>query len=211
MLLNLHSYRVAINPLVLTSSAEELLSHAGSIQALKAHLNWDPEPEILSTGFAPQRDVRKLISLMKENKLRRQMKEKRLAKGYEDFTGPRKGFKGWWQKKFKDPKELQLAGGFEVLSWLRHSTRLTLLASLHDSLLAYVSAAEPRKVDIDESSHYINPLVEMVMKDNMEAAECVVKALSLPLAKVPADFIISGIAGYVLGYDRKKSLAYYLA
>ncbi|MDD5262556.1 MAG: hypothetical protein PHD76_11990 [Methylacidiphilales bacterium] len=211
MLLNLNPYRVSINPSVLVSSAEEMLAHAGSVQSLRNYLNWDPEPEVLTTGFPAQKDARKLIQLVKDYKLRRQLKEKRLARGFEDFIEPRNGLKGWWQKKFCDPKELKLSGGHEILEFLRHSHRLMLLASLHDALLSHVSAAEPRIIEIEESSNYINPLMEMTAKSDMAAAERAVKALSAPLGKVEPDFLIYGVAGYVLGYDRKKSVAYYLA
>jgi len=211
MLLNLNPYRVSINPSVLVSSAEELLSHAGSVQSLKKHLNWDPEPEVLVSGFPPQRDARRLITLMKENKQRLQLKVKRHGRGFNDFATPREGFKGWWQKKFNDPKELKLAAGYDVLNFLRHSARLMLLASLHDALLPHLSSAEPRKVEIEEAVGYGNPLIEMVTGNNYVEAEKVVKALSLPLNKVSPDFIISGVTGYVMNYDRKKSLTYYLA
>ena len=211
MLLNLNPHRVSINPSVLVSSAEELLSHAGTIMSLKKHLNWDPEPEVLVSGFPPQRDAKRLIVLMKEDKQRRLLKEKRLARGFEDFATPRTGFKGWCQKKFHDPKELRLASGYDVFNFLRHSARLMLLASLHDALLSHVSSAEPRRVEIEESAGFSTPLVDMITGNNFAQAEKMVKALNSPLAKVSPDFIINGITGYVMNYDRKKSMTYYLA
>jgi hypothetical protein len=132
-LLTLTPYRISINPNLLTSSVDELLAHSGSPQALAEFLNWSSPPEILSAGFPPQKDARKLLLMMKENKLRKQLKAKRSAKGYRDFIQPRKSFKGWWQRKFNDPKEISLACGYQILNFLKNSPRL--------SLLAYVSAA----------------------------------------------------------------------
>ncbi|MDR0533824.1 MAG: hypothetical protein LBH01_07710 [Verrucomicrobiales bacterium] len=212
MLLTLTPHRVSINPNLLAGSAEELLSHAASPQSLAEFLNWSSPPEILTAGFAPQKDAKKLLLLMRENKLRKQLKAKRVAKGYADFIQPRKGFKGWWQKKFNDPKELQLACGYQVLDFLRESPRLQLLAALHDTLLAYVSGAEPRRVELSEIYTNINPLASMVANDDLAAADrLVVKALSAPLSKVSPAFIIENLHGHVFDYDQKRSFAHYFA
>jgi hypothetical protein len=212
MLLTLTPHRVSINPNLLAGSAGELLSHATTPQSLAEFLNWTSPPEILSAGFAPQKDAKKLLLMMKENKQRKQLKTKRVAKGYADFIQPRKGFKGWWQRKFDDPKELRLACGYQVLDFLKNSPRLALLAALHDTLLAYVAGAEPRRVELSEIYTSINPLALMVANDDLVSADrLVVKALSVPLAKVAPAFIIENLYSHVFDYDQKRSFAHYFA
>ena len=208
-LLTLTPYRVSINTSLLTSSTEELLAHAAAPQTLAEFLNHSAPPEILSAGFPPQKDARQLIQLIKENKQRRQRKARRLAHGFKDFTQPRKGFKGWWQRKFNDPKELSLAGGYQVLEFLKNSPRFSLLAALHDTLLAYVTAAEPRRVELAEIYNNINPITLMIANDDLAAADRLAKALSSPLSKLAPTVIIDNIYGHVFDYDRKRNFAHY--
>jgi hypothetical protein len=211
-LLTLTPYRISINSNLLAENAEKLLAHAGSPQSLAEFLNWSSPPEILTAGFPPQPDARRLLVLMKENKLRRRLKARRQARGYADLVQPRAGFKGWWQRRVNDPKELKLACGGEVMEFLRHSPRLALLAALHDTLLAYVSAAEPRRVELTEVYTAVNPLTLMVASDDLAAASrLVVRAMSVPLAKVAPSFIIENIHGHVFGYEPKRNFAHYFA
>jgi len=210
MLLSLNPYRASINPSILVSSAEELLAHAGSVESLKDYLRWEPVPEVLQQGFAGQKDAVKLLNLIKGNRKRRQLKERRLARGYANFIEPRKGIKGWWQKKFYDGKELTLPNGFDIMDWLHRSPRYLLLSSLHDVLISFVSSAEPRRVELEDICNCSNPVVNMIEQNDLASAERLVKAMTVPLAKVPPDFLVECLSGYVVNYDRKKTLAYYL-
>jgi hypothetical protein len=210
MLLKLNPYRIAINPSILHSTAEDILSKADKIENLQAHLNWNPAPDILTKGFAPMKDSKKLLSYLKESKARRMLKEKRVAKGFHDFISPRKGLKGWWQKTWADGKEQRLLPTHEALAWLRLSPRYLLLVSLHDLLISYVSTSEPRRIDLKESTTYYSPIVQIILKNDLAGAEKIHTALSAPLSKVSPDSLIDYFSGYVLHYDRKKSSAFYL-
>jgi len=210
MLLKLNPYRIAINPSILHTTIEEILSKADKLENLKEHLGWDPTPDILTHGFAPMKDSKKLLSFLNENNSRRSLKEKRVARGYKDLVAPRKGLKGWFQKTFSDGKEQNLPTAYDALAWLRQSHRYLLLVSLHDTLVGYASTSEPRRIDLKESTMYYSPIVQALYRNDSAALEKIRAALAAPLNKVVPDTLIEYFTGYVLHYDRKKSSAFYL-
>jgi len=211
MLLRLNPYRIAINPSILATTAEDFLTKADKPENLAAHLGWDPNSEILVKGFAPFKDSKRLLSFMKENAALRNLKAARQAKGFNDFVSPRKGLKGWVQKTFSDAKEVKLKTSFDAFEWLNLSPRYLLLVSLHDALISYISTSEPRPVDLKESTAYCNPIQAALYKKDAELLNKVHVALSCPLNKVSPDTLIDCFSGYVLHYDRKKSTSYYLS
>lgn len=211
MLLSLNPYRISINSSLLESTAEEILSKADKTENLAGHLGWDPATEILVKGFAPFKESKQLSSFAKAQQSRRNLKAKRQAKGFQNFLVPRKGIAGWMQKSFSDPKELKLSTASDALAWLKLSPRYLLLVSLHDALISYISTAEPRRIELKESSGFINPVLLALYKNDKPVLSQIQKALSEPLKKVLPETLITCFSGYVLNYDKKKSTAYYLS
>lgn len=210
MLLKLNPHRIAINPSILHTTIEDILSKADKLETLKEHLGWEPVPDILTYGFAPMKDSKKLLTFLKESTTRRALKQKRIAKGYPDLISPRKGLKGWLQKTFSDGKEQKLSTAFDALAWLRQSHRYLLLVSLHDTLISHVSTSEPRRIDLKEGTLYCNPIAQALFRNDAASLELVRTALAAPLHKVVPETLIEYFSGYVLHYDRKKSSAFYL-
>jgi hypothetical protein len=210
MLLKLNPYRIAINPSILYSSAQDLLSKSDKIENLQAFLGWDPLPEILVKGFAPMKDSKKLLSYLKSHSARQTLKTKRKARGYSDFITPRKGLKGWLQKTFADGKELSLTPAHDALFWIHSAPRYLLLQSLHDALISSISTSEPRRVDIEESSSYPNPIVSAFYSNDTAAIEKIYQGLSSPLHKLTPEILVDYFPSHVLYFDRKKSTALYL-
>jgi transposase len=148
--------------------------------------------------------------MIKDNALRRQLKEQRIARGYPTLVSPRTGLKGWVQKKFRDPKEQRLPITLDILAWLKELPRLQLLVAIHDGILAQVSSAEPRPVGADQQmNQFINPLAEMIRDNDASRIERVRQALAEPLPSIPAATVVDELAGYVISYDRNRGVAYY--
>ncbi|MGF1678160.1 MAG: hypothetical protein ACFCUX_03080 [Candidatus Methylacidiphilales bacterium] len=207
--LSLSAYRIPINSTVLHKTAEELLAQSNRKESMLEFLGWEELPYELAQGFEPQKNSRELLRLIKESQKRKVIKSKRLQSGYMDLVSPRKGIKGWLQKKFRDEKENALPLGYDIFIWLRQSPRLALLKALHDSLLVFCSSAEPRKVELNEVTEYQNSFCPIVSRLHLEKAMEVQKALSCPLKSVAPDFLIQSCSGYVVKYDTQKGIAYY--
>lgn len=209
--LSMDAYRVSINTPLLEETASQFLSQAETVSSLQDFLGWENGEDILKQGFAPQKNAKELIDLLKKVSLRDQLAAKREASNYHDFISPRKGLiKGWLQKK-RDAQELALPIGLEVHQWLQSSARLNLLLSLHDALLATLATGEPKRVSLEEMTAIENPLWTMVAQRDLARAERLVEALTSPLKKVRATVIIDDLAFYVLNYDRKRGVSYYWA
>ncbi|NJK92034.1 MAG: hypothetical protein HC904_09535 [Blastochloris sp.] len=204
MLLKINPYRIAINPSILHSSAEDLLASAEKLETLQQYLGWDPAPDILQTGFAPLKEGRQLLTSLKKNEQRLALKSKRLASGYGNFVQQRKGIKGWIQKTFRDSKELNLPAPYQTLAWLRSSPRYLLLVSMHDALISAVSTSEPRRIELKESSLYPNPIALALYQKDIASLTRISEALASPLHKIAPDTLIDCFPGYVLHYDRKN-------
>lgn len=211
MLLSLNPYKISINPALLDSTIEEFLAKADKPDELAAHLGWDPATDILVQGFAPLKDSKRLSAFAQAQLTRRSLKAKRQAKGFPDFIAPRKGLAGWMQKTFSDSKELKLSTAHDALAWLKLSPRYHLLVSLHDALISYISTSEPRRIEIKESSGFMNPVLMALYKNDKTDLIQIQKALSEPLKKVSPETLVNCFSGYVLNYDKKKSTAYYLS
>lgn len=207
--LSLVPYRIPINSSLLQKTAEEMLGQAGKVETLVEYLGWEEMPEELVPGFQPQKNGKEFLKLLKESQKRKDLKEKRIKAGFHDLITPRKGIKGWIQKKFRDPKESALPLGYDLYVWLRESYRLALLTALHDALLGYCSSAEPRKVELEEVTEYQNPFCPAITKLDHEQAVEIQKALASPLKSVDPAFLIRYCPGYVVNYDTQKGVAYY--
>jgi len=207
--LSLVPYRIPINSSLLMKTTGEMLEQSVKIEKVSEFLGWEEVPEDLAAGFAPQKNGKELVKMLKQNQKRKDIKAKRVKAGFADLIVPRKGIGGWFQKKFRDPKEAKLPVGYDLFVWLQQSPRLALLTSMHDALLGFCSSAEPRRVEIDELTDYQNPLSHIVCRGNQEELEKLQKALSSPLKAVNPHFVIDSCPGYVTKYDLKKGVAYY--
>ncbi len=207
--LSLVPYRIPINSSLLQKTTEELLGQCSEVESLVEYLGWEELPEDLKSGFAPQKNSKEFLKMLKENQKRKELKSKRIQAGFQDLIAPRKGVKGWVQKKFRDPKEDALPIGYDIFVWLRESPRLALLTSMHDALLGFCSSAEPRRVEIEEVTEYQNPFCPIISRNDQDGAERVQKALSAQLKSVEPQFVIDNCPGYVVQYDLKKGVAYY--
>lgn len=185
------------------------MARAGKVDELIEFLGWEEMPAELEEGFLPQKNAKELSRMIKDNQKRHLLKEKRIKAGFHDLLVPRKGIKGFIQKKFRDPKEIELPLGYDLFVWTRDSPRLGLLTTLHDSLLGFCSSAEPRKVEVEEVTEQMNPLARMLIKNQEELLEELQKALTLNLKQVDPSFIIKYCPGYVVHYDSHKGIAYY--
>ena len=190
-------------------TTEEMLEQSAKIETMSEFLGWEEVPEELAAGFAPQKNGKEFIKMLKENERRKELKAKRVQAGFSDLIVARKGFGGWMQKKFRDPKEALLPLGYDLFIWLQESPRLALLTSMHDALLGFCSSAEPRRVEIDEVTDYQNPFCRIVSRGDQEELDKLLKALSTPLKSVNPQFVIDSCPGYVSQYDMKKGVAYY--
>jgi hypothetical protein len=137
------------------------------------------------------------------------MKIKRRPAGWPDFKSPRKGIKGWIQKKFYDPKELALPVCADVFGWMQASPRYQLLCVLHDAILSLVSTAEPKHVKLQESLAFLHPLASMLSKNDTLRIERLTHALGCRLKDVPPSVLLDDVAGYVIAYNQTKNLAFY--
>ncbi|MEM6883614.1 MAG: hypothetical protein AAF571_01185 [Verrucomicrobiota bacterium] len=207
--LSLVPYRIPINSSLLMKTAEEMLEQSAKVESLSEFLGWEEVPEELKAGFAAQKNGKELVRMLKENEKRKGLKAKRVQAGFPDLIVPRKGFGGWVQKKFRDPKEAQLPLGYDLFIWLQGSPRLALLTSMHDALLGFCSSAEPRRVEIDEVTDYQNPFCRIINRGDQAEMDRLQKALSSQLKSVDPQFIIDCCPGYVTQYDMKKGVAYY--
>ncbi|MEM1157451.1 MAG: hypothetical protein AAF649_01100 [Verrucomicrobiota bacterium] len=207
--LSLVPYRIPINSSLLMKTTEEMLEQSAKVETLSEFLGWEEVPPEMVAGFAPQKNGKELVKMLKENDKRKGLKAKRVKAGFPDLLVPRKGFGGWVQKKFRDPKEIQLPLGYDLFIWLQESPRLALLTSMHDALLGFCSSAEPRRVEIEEVTEYQNPLCRIVNRSDQEELDRLQKALSCPLKSVDPQFVIDSCPGYVTQYDVKKGVAYY--
>jgi hypothetical protein len=207
----LNAYRVPINVSILDETAERILKTGRNPDELLEALGWGKEHrDFVQAGLAPTKDHKKLVQMIKDNALRRQLKEQRIARGYPTLVSPRTGLKGWVQKKFRDPKEQRLPITLDILAWLKELPRLQLLVAIHDGILAQVSSAEPRPVGADQQmNQFINPLAEMIRDNDASRIERVRQALAEPLPSIPAATVVDELAGYVISYDRNRGLAYY--
>jgi len=207
--LSVTPFRVPINGSAVMSTASEILQQASTPEKLQAALGWEEFPGDYRAGFAPQKNAGELVTLIKKNAKRGQLKQKRIARGYPDFVTPRKGFKGWWQKTFCDPAELKLPIGYDVMAWLQHSPRFGLLTAIHDALLSPVSVAEAKRVDRAELGRFSNPIGDMVHNSDVQRAERISKALMAPLKKVRPEVVVDDLSGFVVAYEQKLSFAYF--
>ena len=208
---HLNAYRVPINVSILDGTAEKILKEGRNPDELLDALGWGNEHrEFVKAGLAPVREHKKLGQMIKDNALRRQMKQERIARGYPTLVSPRTGWKGWVQKKFRDPKEQRLPITLDILVWLRELPRLQLLVAIHDGILAQVSSAEPRRVGLDhQMNEFVNPLAEMIRDSDGARIERLRQALASPLPSIPATTVVDDLAGYVISYDRNHGVAYY--
>lgn len=207
--LTLVPYRIPINSTLLGKTTEEMMQQAESLESLAEFMGWAEIPEELQAGFSQQKNGKEFTKMMKENDRRKELKAKRLQAGFQDLISPRKGLKGWMQKKFRDSKEEALPLGYDLFVWLQNSPRLALLTSMHDALLGFCSSAEPRRVEIEEMTEYQNPICKVVSQGDQERLGQLLKALSSPLKSVDPQFVIDCCPGYVTQYDIKKGVAYY--
>ncbi|MDX6767455.1 MAG: hypothetical protein SFU85_11770 [Candidatus Methylacidiphilales bacterium] len=207
----LNAYRVPINVSILDNSAEKVLSESGDAEKLLEALGWGREYlGFVLAGLPPVKDSKKFIQMIKDQEVRKRMKEERTAKGYPDWVTPRKGIKGWMQKKFKDPKELQLPILMDIFVWLREQPRYQLLVAMHDALLSQVSSAEPRLIGSDHQlNEFVHPLAELMQAKDMARAERLRAALGSPLPSVSPACLIDDITGNVVSYDRKNGVGYF--
>jgi hypothetical protein len=207
--LSLSAYRIPINTTILENTAEEMVKASTDVQSLATFLNWEPDLDIFKTGFPPCKNARELTKKVNLNSKRQQIKRDRIEKGYSKLYGPRRGIKGWVQKTFRDPAEKKLPYEAEIYEWITAIPRYALLVSLHDSLLAYCSSAEPRVMSAENISEFSDPITSAVSQNLEEKLEAVQMALSSPLKSFDPGWIIDFFPGYVLSYDRSTSMAYY--
>lgn len=207
--LSLAAYRIPINTTILENSARDILSAATDIGALANYLQWEPDLDVLQTGFPAMRQAKDLTKKAKLNAKRLDLKKQRLQKGFTKLYGSRKGLKGWFQKKFKDPKEISLPLSAEIYEWVVESPRYALLVSLHDALLAYCSSAEPRIMSLENMSEFSDPLTLALREMDEEKLAKMEEALSSPLKNVDPGLLIDLFPGYVRRYDRDNNVAYY--
>jgi hypothetical protein len=207
----LNAYRVPINVSILDSTAAKMLSEGKEPEALLEAMGWGTEYlQFVKEGMAPVKDSKKLIQMIRDQEVRAKMKQERMAKGYPDFISPRKGLKGWIQKKFKDPKERHLPLLFDVIVWLREQPRYQLLVAMHDAMLGQVSSAEPRKLGNDHQlNEFVHPLTEIMQNKDMSRAEKLRMALGNPLTSVPPAILVDEFVGYVVSYERNHGVGYY--
>jgi hypothetical protein len=210
---SLNAYRVPINVSILDETVEKILQAGRNPDELLEALGWGKEHrDFVQAGLAPAKDHKKLVQMIKDNALRRQLKEQRIARGYPTLVSPRTGLKGWVQRKFRDPKEQRLPITLDILAWLKEQPRLQLLVAIHDGILAQVSSAEPRRVKVDHHmNEFINPLAEMIRDNDAARIERVRQALAEPLPSIPAATVVDDLAGYVISYNRNHGVAYYYA
>lgn len=209
--LSVSPFRVPINGSSVLSTASDILKQASSPEKLQAALGWDEFPGDFQAGFAPQKNAAELGLLLKKSGQRSKLKDKRIARGYPDFTTPRKGLKGWWQRTFCDPAELKLPIGYDVLAWLQHSPRFGLLTAIHDALLNPVSVGDAKKIDRGELGRFPNPIGEMVHGPDFQRAERIRQALACPMKKVKPEVVVEDLSGFVVAYEQKLSFAYFYA
>ncbi len=207
--LSLSAYRIPINTTILEKTAEELIGAAGDVKALSTFLQWDPGLELFKSGYSPFRQARELGKMVDLNRKRRSLKYDRIEKGYSKLFGPRKGLKGWVQKKWRDPAEIKLPIEAEIYEWITALPRYALLVSLHDALLAYCSSAEPRVMSVENVTEFADPLTVAIYHDDKEKLDLIQRALSTPLKSFDPGWLIEFFPGYVLSYDRATSMAYY--
>lgn len=208
---HLSAYRVPINVSILDSTAEKILKEGKTVEALLDLLGWGNEhADFVRAGLAPVKEHKKLPQMVKDNCLRRKLKQERIARGYPTLVSPRRGIKGWIQKKFRDPKELRLPISLDIHQWLLGLPRFQLLVAIHDGILGQVSSAEPRRISQDhQMQEFVNPLAEMLREGDTARVERLRQALSAPLAAVPVGTVVDDLAGYVVAYDRNHGIAYY--
>lgn len=204
-------YRVPINVSILDGTVEKILQEGNNAEALLDALGWGNEhTDFVKAGQAPAKDHKKLPQMIKENALRKQLKQQRIERGYPTLISPRTGLKGWIQKKFRDPKEQKLPITLDILTWLRGLPRFQLLVAIHDGILGQVSSAEPRRVGHDhQMNEFVNPVAEMIRENDMARVERLRHALAAPLPSIPPATVIDDLVGYVISYDRNRGVAYY--
>lgn len=207
----LHAYRVPINISILDGTAAKMLAESKDPAAILEAVGWGTEYlEFVQAGLAPAKDSKKLIQMIKDQEVRAKFKEERIAKGYPDFITPRKGFKGWVQRKFKDGKERELPILLDLILWLRELPRYQLLVAMHDALLGHVSSAEPRLVGNDHQlNEFVHPVTGIVQNKDLARAEMLRAALGGPLSSVPPSLLVDDFPGFVVSYERNHGVAYY--
>jgi hypothetical protein len=205
------AYRVPINVSILDGTAQKIIQESKKTESLLDALGWGNEhAEFLKAGTAPVKDGRKLVGMIRDYALRKKLKEERIARGYPTLVSPRKGLKGWVQKKFRDPKENKLPITLDILTWLKNLPRYQLLVAIHDAMLAQVSSAEPRPVGQDHQlSEFVHPVAEMIRSNDVVMAERLRLALTSPLGSLTPQNLVDDVSGYVVSYDRNHGVAYY--
>jgi hypothetical protein len=207
--LSYQPYRIPINPALLLSGAEQLLSEADRREGLLSHLGWAEMPPELEPGFNPQSNTKDFPRMMKKSMERRTLKEARVGKGFDSLAGPRKGLKGWIQGRFHDQRELNLPIDYDLLNWIANSPRYHLLGALHDAILSLVATGEPHLIALEEALSFTNPVTDIIVRGDVKEAERLAHVLGLPLKKVDPTFLVDGIANFVLVYHRERSSAFY--
>ncbi len=210
MIYKLYAYRVPINASLLEQSAAQVLAESGDAESLRLALGWTADQlPFLEAGLKPDPGARRVGEVMRDQSARIKLRDARRARGFHDFISPRKGIKGWWQRRFCDPKELRLAIGFDLLEYLQRSTRYQLIVAVHDALLSMVSSAEPQRVADDDLEDVPHPLSLMLQARDMNAAGILQHALSGPFSSIPPAFLVDGVGGFIIQYDRTRGLACY--
>lgn len=209
--LTLRAYKVGFDVIALQTAVKAFLSQADKIENVQNHLEWckPDEMEFLKDAFHPQTNAKEFFLLFEQVQKQQRLKTRRLRAGFVELKGQRKGIRGWWQK-FSDKKELALPVGADIFEWLQQSKRLHLLVSLHDSFLSRVMIAEPTEIDLDEITALSNPVAETISTLDRPRAKRLAAALSCPLRKISADFLLNELQGYVT-YNMNTGFALYYA
>ncbi|MEO0453087.1 MAG: hypothetical protein AAFY98_02975 [Verrucomicrobiota bacterium] len=202
-------YRIPINITILQNTARDMLREAKDVESLAQFLGWEADTDVLVEGFAPVKNAKHLGKLVKENRERTILKARRVAKGFTKMSTPRTGLKGWFQKKFHDPKEMKLPVTEDIYSWVAALPRYALLVSMHDALLAYCSSAEPRRMDVEEMTEFTDPLANAITRHLQGEVDRFQTALNQPLKNIDPSVLIAHFPGYVLKFEQDNSIAYY--
>ena len=202
-------YLVGLQPERLAQEAARLLQACHTEEEAAVSLSWQSPQELdfLKKAFPPQQDASQVITAIHHLKNRHHLRNQRLARGFLDLSTPRKGWKGWWQKR-ADRKECALPIGVEFMEWLNASYRLGLLTVLHDALLKNASVGVATEIPLQDLPNPEHPLAQMVATADHATAQKLEHALKSPLHKVSPDFLIHNIAGYVI-YRPQLGFAYY--
>ncbi|MFQ3671675.1 MAG: hypothetical protein SNJ84_09480 [Verrucomicrobiia bacterium] len=207
--LTLGSYKVPIDSSALLPTATKLLQAASSPKTLQEALNLDPLPDPLPLGIPPAKNTAELKKRFHAYLRRLALEKARLAAGFPDLIGPRKGLKGLIQKWFRDPKEPLLPIELDLIQWLESCPRYQLLVALHDSLLNTSALADPQPVSLEDIDRFSHPLAQLIAAQDLKRLTRLTSLLTAPIHKVPPQAILDDVAGYVVTFDTRSGFAYY--